>query len=100
MVTGKELISRAIAGDVEAGREFARLVWLGDWGDEPCRAIARCADYWGAALCAEQYDAARRDEDLREIEAAPAYADAAREMTENARRNAGLDRALGEHLTW
>jgi len=31
---------------------------------------------------------------------APSYADAAREMTENARRNAGLDRTLGEHLSW
>ena len=32
--------------------------------------------------------------------AAPTYADAAREMAENARKNEGLDRALGEHLTW
>jgi len=31
---------------------------------------------------------------------APTYADAAREMTENARKNAGLDRALGVGLDW
>jgi hypothetical protein len=114
VATGQDLVTRAIAGDVDAAREYLRAVPVWEWRGystlswfvadaaerDPVGAVRTYAHDEGADACARQYDLAREAEAHREAEAARAYPAAADALAADAARDAARSTMLGEHLPW